>query len=78
MQLTAKSFLENDNLRDEYEMLYADIPKSIPFARIALGKEPDAINFWLGKLIAYSTNKASTSDFDRKFKNCDCHTQGSL
>jgi peptidyl-lysine (3S)-dioxygenase / protease len=57
MQLTAKSFLENDNLRDEYEMLYADIPKSIPFARIALGKEPDAINFWLGKFIAYSTNQ---------------------
>jgi len=45
-----KGHLENDNLRDEYDALYADIPKSIPFARIALQKYPDAINFWLGKI----------------------------
>jgi hypothetical protein len=78
MQLTAKSFLENDNLRDEYEMLYADIPKSIPFARIALGKEPDAINFWLGKFIAYSIDMLAHPDYDREFKDCDCSAQGSL
>jgi jumonji domain-containing protein 7 len=41
---------ENDNIRGEYELLFADVPKSIPFARIALGKEPDAINFWLGMI----------------------------
>lgn len=28
--------------------MFADVPKSIPFARIALEKNPDAINFWLG------------------------------
>ncbi len=39
---------QNDNLRNEYATLFADVPKSIPFARIALEKEPDAINFWLG------------------------------
>lgn len=39
---------QNDNLRNEYEILFRDVPTSIPFARIALQKEPDAINFWLG------------------------------
>ncbi|KAK4966032.1 hypothetical protein LTR66_012080 [Elasticomyces elasticus] len=40
---------QNDNLRNEYEMLFADVPKSIPFARIALEQQhPDAVNFWLG------------------------------
>lgn len=39
---------QNDNLRNEYETLFADVPKSIPFARIALDQDPDAINFWLG------------------------------
>tara|TARA_R110002003_G_scaffold138_14_gene12747 strand:- start:2792 stop:3691 length:900 start_codon:yes stop_codon:yes gene_type:complete len=39
---------QNDNLRNEYATLFADVPRSIPFARIALEKEPDAINFWLG------------------------------
>lgn len=40
--------IENDNLRNEYELLFSDVPKSIPFARIALQKDPEAINFWLG------------------------------
>lgn len=39
---------QNDNLRNEYTSLFADVPKSIPFARIALDQDPDAINFWLG------------------------------
>ena len=39
---------QNDNLRNEYETLFADVPKSIAFARIALEQDPDAINFWLG------------------------------
>ncbi|KAG8631145.1 hypothetical protein KVT40_000285 [Elsinoe batatas] len=39
---------QNDNLRDEYAQLFADVPSSIPFARIALQKDPDAVNFWLG------------------------------
>ena len=39
---------ENDNLREEYNYLFADVPKDIPFARIALQKEADAINMWIG------------------------------
>lgn len=39
---------QNDNLREEYAPLFADVPKDIPFVRIALDKAPDAINFWLG------------------------------
>ncbi|KAH7092054.1 cupin-like domain-containing protein [Paraphoma chrysanthemicola] len=39
---------QNDNLRNEYATLFFDVPQSIPFARIALEKDPDAINFWLG------------------------------
>ncbi|KAH7385920.1 cupin-like domain-containing protein [Pyrenochaeta sp. MPI-SDFR-AT-0127] len=39
---------QNDNLRNEYATLFADVPQSIAFARIALEKDPDAINFWLG------------------------------
>jgi len=39
---------QNDNLRNEYGNLFADVPASVPFARIALQKEPDAINFWMG------------------------------
>ncbi|KAK5167737.1 uncharacterized protein LTR77_007436 [Saxophila tyrrhenica] len=39
---------ENDNLREEYYSLLPDIPESIPFARLALEKEPDAINLWIG------------------------------
>lgn len=39
---------QNDNLRNEYATLFADVPPSIPFAHIALEKDPDAINFWLG------------------------------
>ncbi|KAF2817842.1 Clavaminate synthase-like protein [Mytilinidion resinicola] len=39
---------QNDNLRNEYMPLFSDLPKDIPFARIALEKSPDAINLWLG------------------------------
>ena len=39
---------QNDNLRDEYTSLFADVPPSIAFARVALEQAPDAVNFWLG------------------------------
>ena len=39
---------QNDNLRAEYTSLFADVPPSIPFARVALSQPPDAVNFWLG------------------------------
>ncbi|OTB06186.1 hypothetical protein M426DRAFT_119493 [Hypoxylon sp. CI-4A] len=39
---------QNDNLRNEYSLLYSQVPPSIPFARIALQKNPDAVNLWIG------------------------------
>ncbi|KAJ3534365.1 hypothetical protein NM208_g7565 [Fusarium decemcellulare] len=39
---------QNDNLREEYIALFSDVQKDIPFARIALGKAPDAVNLWIG------------------------------
>lgn len=35
---------ENDNLRNEYSSLFSSVEKDIPFARIALQQDPDAIN----------------------------------
>lgn len=37
---------ENDNLRHEYVSIFDQVQRDIPFARIALQKEPDAINMW--------------------------------
>ncbi|KAF5017391.1 hypothetical protein F66182_10685 [Fusarium sp. NRRL 66182] len=39
---------QNDNLREEYIGLFSDVQRDIPFARIALDKEPDAVNLWIG------------------------------
>lgn len=39
---------QNDNLRGEYLDIFEDVPNDVAFARIALQKPPDAINFWLG------------------------------
>lgn len=39
---------ENDNLRHEYISLFSQVQQSVPFARIGLDKEPDAINMWIG------------------------------
>ncbi|KAK0670497.1 putative phospholipase [Cercophora samala] len=39
---------QNDNLRHEYLSLLSHVPPSIPFARIALARDPDAINLWIG------------------------------
>lgn len=40
--------LQNGNLMTEYEELLEDVPAQIPFIGEALGKEPDAVNFWYG------------------------------
>ncbi|KAF2851752.1 Clavaminate synthase-like protein [Plenodomus tracheiphilus IPT5] len=53
---------QNDNLRNEYATLFADVPKSIPFAHIALEKDPDAINFWLGN--SYSTTALHKDNYE--------------
>ncbi|KAI0490662.1 cupin-like domain-containing protein [Xylaria cf. heliscus] len=39
---------QNDNLRHEYIALFSQVEKSIAFARIALQRDPDAINMWIG------------------------------
>ncbi|KAI1111106.1 phospholipase A2 [Nemania sp. NC0429] len=39
---------QNDNLRHEYVALFSQVEKSIAFARIALERDPDAINMWIG------------------------------
>ncbi|KAG8159232.1 hypothetical protein KVR01_010893 [Diaporthe batatas] len=39
---------QNDNLRHEYVSIFDQVQRDIPFARIALQKEPDAINMWVG------------------------------
>ncbi|KAJ9663302.1 hypothetical protein H2201_005746 [Coniosporium apollinis] len=43
---------QNNNLPEEYEELYRDVPESIPFARIALQKKPDAVNMWIGNSLS--------------------------
>lgn len=53
---------QNDNLRNEYATLFADVPKSIPFARIALEQDPDAINFWLGN--SFSTTALHKDNYE--------------
>lgn len=47
-QLTNTAHAENDNFRNEYLSLFSDAQKDIPFARIALQQEPEAINLWVG------------------------------
>ncbi|KAI5917547.1 phospholipase A2 [Camillea tinctor] len=39
---------QNDNLRHEYISLFSQVQQSVAFARIALQKDPDAINLWIG------------------------------
>lgn len=53
---------QNDNLRNEYSTLFADVPKSIPFARIALEQDPDAVNFWLGN--SHSTTALHKDNYE--------------
>ena len=54
--------LENDSLRTEYEELMHDVPASISFARIALQRQPDAINFWLGN--SYSVTQLHKDNYE--------------
>jgi peptidyl-lysine (3S)-dioxygenase / protease len=56
---------ENDNLRGEYEELFSDVPVSIPFARIALQRSPEAINFWLGN--SYSTTALHKDPYENLY-----------
>ncbi|KAL2260455.1 hypothetical protein VTK26DRAFT_5524 [Humicola hyalothermophila] len=39
---------QNDNLRHEYRALFSAVPPTIPWARIALARPPEAVNLWIG------------------------------
>ncbi|KAF8849871.1 phospholipase A2 [Acephala macrosclerotiorum] len=39
---------QNDNLRNEYSTLFSHVNQDIPWARIALEQNPEAINLWIG------------------------------
>ncbi|PVI05214.1 Clavaminate synthase-like protein [Periconia macrospinosa] len=56
---------QNDNLRNEYNTIFSDVPPSIPFARIALAQDPDAINFWLGN--SYSTTALHKDNYENVY-----------
>ncbi|KAH7343017.1 phospholipase A2 [Rhexocercosporidium sp. MPI-PUGE-AT-0058] len=43
---------QNDNLPSEYALLSPCIPPSIPFSRIALSSQPDAVNLWIGNSLS--------------------------
>lgn len=62
---------ENDNLRGEYSELYKYVAKDIPWARIALGQEPDAINLWIGN------SKSITALHKDNYENIYCQLVGS-
>jgi jumonji domain-containing protein 7 len=62
---------ENDNLREEYAALYADVEANISWARIALQADPDAINLWIG-------NSCSVTALHRdNYENVYCQIIGS-
>ena len=66
------SVSENDNLRDEYSSLYSDVETDIPWARIALGQSPDAINLWIG-----NSNSVTALHRDN-YENIYCQIVGSV
>ena len=62
---------ENDNLRGEYSDLRKDVAKDIPWARIALGQDPDAINLWIGN------SRSVTALHKDNYENIYCQVIGS-
>ncbi|KAL6721579.1 hypothetical protein ACLMJK_000683 [Lecanora helva] len=63
--------VENDNLRDEYVILYQeDVEKDIRWASIALRRRPDAINLWLGN------NRSTTALHRDNYENIYCQIIG--
>ncbi|KZF26590.1 putative pla2g4b [Xylona heveae TC161] len=60
---------QNDNLRGEYTPLASDV-QDIPWVRIALEKDPEAINFWLGN------SRSVTALHKDNFENIYCQVIG--
>lgn len=53
---------QNDNLRNEYAALFSHVAKDIPWARIALQQQPDAINLWIGN--SFSTTALHKDNYE--------------
>lgn len=51
--------------------MYKDVAKDIPWARIALGQEPDAINLWIGN------SRSVTALHKDNYENLYCQVIGS-
>ncbi|KAI8149323.1 putative pla2g4b [Fennellomyces sp. T-0311] len=56
--------LQNDSLHTEYMALKDDIEEEISWCSEALGKKPDAVNFWMGN------EKSITSLHKDPYENC--------
>ena len=39
---------QNSNLTDEFSDIISDVEEDIPWFSEAIGKQPDAVNFWMG------------------------------
>ena len=61
---------QNDNLRGEYSALLEDVSPSIPWARIALQQDPDAVNLWIG------SSKSVTALHRDNYENVYCQILG--
>jgi len=61
---------QNSNLTQEFPQLLQDIEEDIPWATEALGKRPDAVNFWMGD------SGAVTSMHKDPYENIYCVVRG--
>ncbi|XP_002731421.1 bifunctional peptidase and (3S)-lysyl hydroxylase Jmjd7 [Saccoglossus kowalevskii] len=61
---------QNSNLTTEFQELITDVDVDIPWASEALGKKPDAVNFWIG------AEKAVTSMHKDHYENLYCVIRG--
>jgi jumonji domain-containing protein 7 len=53
---------QDNNLPHEYTLLASSVPSSIPFARIALSRLPDATNLWIGN--SHSVTALHKDDYE--------------
>ncbi|XP_022097445.1 jmjC domain-containing protein 7-like [Acanthaster planci] len=61
---------QNSNLLSEFNDIIDDVETELPWASEALGKQPDAVNFWMGE------DKAITSMHKDHYENLYCVISG--
>ncbi|KAK0082117.1 hypothetical protein PV325_011035 [Microctonus aethiopoides] len=61
---------QNSNFQNYYHELWRDVERHIPWATEAFGKDPDAINFWMGD------KRAITSMHKDPYENIYCVISG--